>query len=132
MKNSRLTGFRLLSVGGRAKHKTLAVIALLLVLALAGGLIFAAKSNSVKTSALAHLHERGVSTSELKEVIVKPALKNSLMFSGEWTIAIGYHDDPDVYYIYLYRDNAITYSGVAGGTAVGSLLRPKHAEHSST
>jgi len=123
---TRTTGFRLFNFGGRSNKKTIAVIAIACVIAIVGTLTFVVGTNSVKGRAYEHLRGNGVEISEIEDVIVKYSFKTP--FANEWTIAVKYYDEPDVFYMYLHRDKTIIYTGVAGMEELKDFSEYKHSE----
>ena len=126
VKTARGSGFRLFNIGGRSKKKTIAVIIIACIIAIAGTLTFVVGTNSVKGKAYEHLRENGVEVSEIEDVIVKYSFKTP--FANEWTIAVKYYDEPNVFYMYLHRDKTIIYTGVAGMEELKDLSEYKHSE----
>jgi len=88
----------------------IAVIAVIVLL-----LSLSTKDNqSMESIANDYLVAQGVEISETKDIIVKKSIKSSLLFSDEWTISVEYHDEPGIFYMYLYKDGKIEFTGVAG------------------
>jgi|GEM_PF-2333372 len=112
VKSVRGAGFRLFNVGGRSGKKTLAVIIIAVVIAIAGTLFFVVGSHSVKTKTHEHLKANGVEISEIDDVIVRYSFKRP--FNNEWTVSVEYYDEPGVNYMYYYNDGKVTYTGIAG------------------
>ena len=127
VKTFRASGFRLFNVGGRSKKKTIAVVIIAVVIAIVGTLFFVIGNHNVKSGAHEHLRENGVEVSEISDMIVKYSFKNP--FRNEWTVAVKYHDEPDVYYMYLYQDKQIIYTGVAGMEEIKDESEYKHREN---
>ena len=127
VKSVRASGFRLFNIGGRNKKKTIAVIIIATVIVIAGTLFFVVGSHSVKAKTYEHLKENGVEISEIKEPIVKYSFKQP--FSNEWTVAVQYYDEPDVYYMYLHKDKTLTYTGIAGMPELKGESEYKHTEN---
>ena len=71
VKSVRKSGFRLVNVGGRSKKKTIAVVIILVVIAIAGTLFFVIGNHNVKVGAYEHLRESGVEVSEISDVLIK-------------------------------------------------------------
>jgi len=127
VKTVRTSGFRLFNIGGRNKKKTIAVIIIAAVIAIAGTLFFVVGSHSIKAKTYEHLKGNGVEISEIKEPIVKYSFKQP--FSNEWTVAVQYYDEPDVYYMYLHKDKILTYTGIAGMPEFKDESEYKHIEN---
>ena len=127
VKSVRASGFRLFNIGGRNKKKTIAVIIIATVIAIAGTLFFVIGSHSVKAKMYEHLKDNGVEISEIKEPIVKYSFKQP--FSNEWTVAVQYYDEPDVYYMYLHKDKTLTHTSIAKMEELKDESEYKHIEN---
>ena len=86
------------------------------------------KGQSIEGQVYQHLLENGEEISAVKDVIVKHSIKNALIFSNEWTIAVEYYDEPDVFYMYSYKDGAIAFAGIGGGEVMKDKTDYKHGE----
>ena len=128
VKTIRNSGFRLFNIGGRAQKKRIAVIILASIIAVTGTMFIVIGTHSIKGEAYQHLMAQNVEIGEIKEVIVKYSFKNNLLFSNNWTIAVEYYDEPEVYYMYSYQDKKIAFSGIAGGDVIQEKSAYKHSE----
>ena len=98
------------------KKRLIIIISIVVVIIIGIASYFTISSRSIESKTYAHLlSSNNAEVSEIKDVIVKYSIINSLLFSNEWTIAVEYYDEPDVFYMYSYRDNLIEFAGVAGG-----------------
>jgi len=127
VKTVRSSGFRLFNVGGRARKKTIAIIIIVIMIAIAGTLFFVVGNHSIESKAYEHLSGNGVEVSEIDDIIVKYSFKNP--FRNEWTVAIKYYDESDIFYMYLYQDKQIIYTGIAGMSELKDESEYKHSEN---
>lgn len=112
------------------KKKVLIIIAIIVVIIVIVGMICVGTTKAtIKGKMEERLRARGIDVySEVNDMVIKYSIKNSLIYSNEWTVAVEYYDEPNVYYMYNYKDKEISFAGISGGEIIKDKLEYKYYE----
>ena len=128
MERVRTKGFRLFNLGGRFKSKKTLIISIFLIIVLVSILYLFITTKYVENKTYDHLKNNYVELSQVKKIIVKYSFINFFLSYNEWTISVEYYDEPNVHYMYTYKDKMIIATGVAGGKEIENKSDYKHLE----
>ena len=108
--------------------KIIIIVFIALTVALLGTQYKGIRSDDIKEKVYKHLIASGAKSDEIKEVIIDRSFINLILSYDEWIISVEYYDEPNVKYMYTYKDEIIDFTGISGGDIYKEKLEYKHLE----
>ena len=67
----------------------------------------------IRTYTITELEYRGYSVQDIQKIEIKHSYLNRLLSYNEWRISVEFKKEPDVLFLFTYRDNKIVFQGVS-------------------